>query len=137
MKSTSGGRKMNRDTMKRVFIIRNNMANREIYSNASESFEKKGKGEYYVRGKNKESLNRVAKKGDRGLVLLLTYNADDPTKILDIFIGDDAEMISDEPKYRKEIKRICYREGQVVTRASKPEEKSNYCLLYTSPSPRD
>lgn len=87
---------MNRDTMKRVFIIRNNMANREIYSNASESFEEKGKGEYYVRGKNKESLNRVAKKGDRGLVLLLTYNADDPTKILDIFIGDDAEMISDE-----------------------------------------
>ena len=82
--------------MKRVFIIRNNMANREIYSNASESFEEKGKGEYYVRGKNKESLNRVAKKGDRGLVLLLTYNADDPTKILDIFIGDDAEMISDE-----------------------------------------
>ena len=96
MKSTSGGRKMNRDTMKRVFIIRNNMANREIYSNASESFEEKGKGEYYVRGKNKESLNRVAKKGDRGLVLLLTYNADDPTKILDIFIGDDAEMISDD-----------------------------------------
>ena len=96
MKSTSGGRKMNQDTMKRVFIIRNNMANREIYSNASESFEEKGKGEYYVRGKNKESLNRVAKKGDRGLVLLLTYNADDPTKILDIFIGDDAEMISDE-----------------------------------------
>lgn len=87
---------MNRDAMKRVFIIRNNMANREIYSNASESFEEKGKGEYYVRGKNKESLNRVAKKGDRGLVLLLTYNADDPTKILDIFIGDDAEMISDE-----------------------------------------
>lgn len=87
---------MNQDTMKRVFIIRNNMANREIYSNASESFEEKGKGEYYVRGKNKESLNRVAKKGDRGLVLLLTYNVDDPTKILDIFIGDDAEMISDE-----------------------------------------
>lgn len=27
---------------------------------------------------------------------MLTYNADDPTKILDIFIGDDAEMISDE-----------------------------------------
>lgn len=36
---------MNRDTMKRVFIIRNNMANREIYSNASESFEEKGKGD--------------------------------------------------------------------------------------------
>ena len=33
-----------------------------------------------------------------------------------------AEDISDNAKYRKEIKRICYREGQVVTRASKPEE---------------
>lgn len=41
-----------------------------------------------------------------------------------------AEDISDNPKYRKEIKRICYREGQVVTRASKPEEKSNYEMYY-------
>lgn len=62
---------MNRDTMKRVFIIRNNMANREIYSNASESFEEKGKGEYYVRGKNKESLNRVAKKATEVLFFCL------------------------------------------------------------------
>lgn len=30
---------MDRDTMKRVFIIRNNMANRKIYSNANDSFE--------------------------------------------------------------------------------------------------
>ena len=41
-----------------------------------------------------------------------------------------AEDISDNAKYRKEIKRICYREGQVVTRASKPEEKSNYEMYY-------
>lgn len=75
MKSTSGGRQMDRDTMKRVFIIRNNMANRKIYSNANDSFENKEKGKYFVSGKNKESLNRMAKKGDRGLVLLLTYNA--------------------------------------------------------------
>ena len=41
-----------------------------------------------------------------------------------------AEDISDNAKYRKEIKRICYREGQVVTRASKPEEKSKYEMYY-------
>jgi len=41
-----------------------------------------------------------------------------------------AEDISDNAKYRKEIKRICYREGQVVTRASEPEEKSNYEMYY-------
>ena len=46
-----------------------------------------------------------------------------------------AEDISDNAKYRKEIKRICYREGQVVTRASKPEEKSNYEMYYEYKEP--
>lgn len=41
-----------------------------------------------------------------------------------------AEDISDNSKYRKEIKRLCYREGLVVTKASKPEEKSNYEMYY-------
>ncbi len=41
-----------------------------------------------------------------------------------------AEDISDNSKYRKEIKRLCYREGLVVTRAAKPEEKSNYEMYY-------
>ena len=41
-----------------------------------------------------------------------------------------AENISDEPKYRKQIKRICYREGLIETKASKPEEKSNYEMYY-------
>ena len=41
-----------------------------------------------------------------------------------------AEMISDEAKYRKEIKRQCYREGLIVTRAVNPEEKSNYEMYY-------
>ena len=36
-----------------------------------------------------------------------------------------AEIISDEPKYRKEIKRLCYREGKIESKAAK-EEKSNY-----------
>ena len=41
-----------------------------------------------------------------------------------------AENISDNAKYRKEIKKQCYREGLVVTRAAKPEEKSNYEMYY-------
>ena len=41
-----------------------------------------------------------------------------------------AEDISDNAKYRKEIKRQCYREGFVQTKASNPEEKSNYEMYY-------
>lgn len=41
-----------------------------------------------------------------------------------------AEDISDEPRYRKEIKRQCYREGKIETKAAKPEEKSNYEMYY-------
>lgn len=41
-----------------------------------------------------------------------------------------AEDISDEPRYRKEIKRQCYREGQIATKAANPEEKSNYEMYY-------
>lgn len=41
-----------------------------------------------------------------------------------------AENISDNSKYRKEIKRQCYREGLVETKAANPEEKSNYEMYY-------
>ena len=41
-----------------------------------------------------------------------------------------AENISDNAKYRKKIKGICYREGQIITKATKPEEKSNYDMYY-------
>ena len=46
-----------------------------------------------------------------------------------------AENISDNAKYRKEIKRLCYREGLVVTRAANPEEKSNYEMYYEYSEP--
>ena len=45
--------------------------------------------------------------------------------VLDII----AENISDEPKYRKSIKKICYTKGIIVTNATK-EEKSNYEMYY-------
>jgi len=40
-----------------------------------------------------------------------------------------AENISDNAKYRKEIKKICYREALIVTKAIK-EEQSNYEMYY-------
>lgn len=87
---------MERNFLKRVFIIRDNKSNNSISQNADKSFEGGIKQQYYVRGENKHSLNKVAKKGDKGLILLLSYNVDEPAKILEIFIGDNAEMISDE-----------------------------------------
>lgn len=41
-----------------------------------------------------------------------------------------AENISDNAKYRKYIKKVCYHEGSIVTKASNPEEKSNYEMYY-------
>ena len=41
-----------------------------------------------------------------------------------------AENISDNPEYRKIIKKICYREGYIVTKATNEEEKTNYEMYY-------
>ena len=41
-----------------------------------------------------------------------------------------AEDISDNAKYRKYIKKLCYHEGTIVTKATKPDEKSNYEMYY-------
>ena len=41
-----------------------------------------------------------------------------------------AESISDNAKYRKYIKKVCYREGTISTKAAKPDEKSNYEMYY-------
>ena len=41
-----------------------------------------------------------------------------------------AENISDNPEYRKQIKKICYREAFIVTKAVNEEEKTNYEMYY-------
>lgn len=41
-----------------------------------------------------------------------------------------AENISDNAAYRKEIKRMCYRDGIIVTKATNDEEKSAYEMYY-------
>ena len=42
-----------------------------------------------------------------------------------------AEEISDNPQYRKQIKKMCYREGVIETKAQNAEEKTNYEMYYT------
>ncbi len=46
-----------------------------------------------------------------------------------------AEDISDNAKYRKEIKRQCYREATIATKATDDEEKSNYEMYYDYSEP--
>ena len=46
-----------------------------------------------------------------------------------------AENISDNADYRKAIKKMCYREAQIVTKASKEDEKSNYEMYYDYKEP--
>ncbi len=46
-----------------------------------------------------------------------------------------AENISDNAKYRKEIKRLLFREGLIITKASNEEEKSNYEMYYDYSEP--
>ena len=41
-----------------------------------------------------------------------------------------AENISDDAEYRKQIKRLIYRDGLIVTKASNENEKSNYEMYY-------
>ena len=41
-----------------------------------------------------------------------------------------AENISDNAEYRKELKRLTYRDGIISTKATKPEEKTNYEMYY-------
>ncbi len=46
-----------------------------------------------------------------------------------------AEDISDNSKYRKEIKRQCWREAQIQTKAKDEEQKSNYEMYYDKKEP--
>ena len=41
-----------------------------------------------------------------------------------------AERISDDANYRKNVKRMCYREAVIETKATKPDERSSYEMYY-------
>ena len=79
-----------------------------------------------IEQKEKKDINEIAKE----------YVSDDEKKCktveeaiagaLDII----AEDISDNADYRKQIKRLCYREALIETKAAKEDEKSNYEMYY-------
>ena len=72
---------------------------------------------------NVDSLSEEDKKNKDKVVL----NAEDAIQgALDII----AEDISDNADFRKKIKKICYREGIISTKATKEDEKSNYEMYY-------
>ena len=74
---------------------------------------------------NKESIEEIAKNyidEEKGVA----SSEEAINGALDII----AENISDNAEYRKVIKKICYREGIIVTKALNPEEKSSYEMYY-------
>ena len=72
---------------------------------------------------NIDSLTEEDKKNKDKVVATVE---DDIQGALDII----AENISDNAEYRKKIKKICYREGVINTKATNEEEKSNYEMYY-------
>lgn len=83
------------DRNKRVFIVKNNSFQSEIYKNAEKSFLKDTKEQYYTWKENKKRLAKEAQKGDKGLFLFLTYGEDKAKDVTDIFIGEEAEVLED------------------------------------------
>lgn len=61
------------DRNKRVFIVKNNSFQSDIYKNAEKSFLKDTKEQYYTWKENRKRLEKEAQKGDKGLFLFLTY----------------------------------------------------------------
>ena len=78
-----------------------------------------------IKQEEKEDLNKIAQKyvnEEKGIISV--EEAISGAK--DII----AEDISDNAKYRKYIKSVCYREALIETKAAKKEEKSNYEMYY-------
>ena len=71
------------------------------------------------------NINKLSEEDKKNKDKVVANEEEEIQGALDII----AENISDNAKYRKEIKRICYREALIVTKASK-EEQSNYEMYY-------
>ena len=84
---------MNRE--KRVFIVKNNSYETNIYKNAERSFNENRNEYYYTREENKRHFSEEAQVGDKGLFLMLTYDGDREGGVEDIFIGDGVEVCKD------------------------------------------
>ena len=88
--------------------------------------EQKEKKDIYEIAKEYINIDKLSEEDKKNKDKIVNNEQEAVQGALDII----AEDISDNSKYRKEIKRLCYREGLVVTKAAKPEEKSNYEMYY-------
>ena len=88
--------------------------------------EQKEKKDIYEIAKEYINIDKLSEEDKKNKDKVVNNEQEAVQGALDII----AEDISDNSKYRKEIKRLCYREGLVVTKAAKPEEKSNYEMYY-------
>ncbi len=73
--------------------------------------------------KDSQSVNEIAK----------TFITEEVKSIEDAISGAKdiiAEIVSDDPYFRKKIKSLYYREGIIDSTATKPEEKSPYEMYY-------
>ena len=73
--------------------------------------------------KDSQSVNEIAK----------TFITEEVKSIEDAISGAKdiiAEIVSDDPYFRKKIKSLYYREGIIESTATKPEEKSPYEMYY-------
>ena len=73
----------------------------------------------------KEDIYQIAKK-----YICVEKGVNDVEEAINGALDIIAENISDNAQYRKQIKQICYREGIISTKASKPDEKSSYEMYY-------
>lgn len=88
--------------------------------------EQKETKDIYEIAKEYVNIDKLSDEDKKNKDKVVATAEDAITGALDII----AENISDNAKYRKEIKRQCYREGLVETKASDPEAKSNYEMYY-------
>ncbi|MGN1300906.1 MAG: Tex-like N-terminal domain-containing protein, partial [Clostridia bacterium] len=78
-----------------------------------------------LRQEEKESINEIAKK-----FINQEKGVNDTQGAISGALDIIAENISDNAEYRKQIKKICYREGIINTKGTKIEEKSSYEMYY-------
>ena len=78
-----------------------------------------------LRQEEKESINEIAKK-----FINQEKGVNDTQEAISGALDIIAENISDNAEYRKQIKKICYREGIINTKGTKIEEKSSYEMYY-------
>ena len=72
------------------------------------------------------NVNKISEEDKKNKDKVVNTSEDAIQGALDII----AESISDNPKYRKEIKKQCYREALLQTKANDEEAKSNYEMYY-------